>query len=61
MVKIILSKKAIIDLERIKTYITDEPLNETAANKTVSKIMKKIRMLQDFPQNRYAAFFYRSY
>ena len=44
MAKIVFSKKAIDDLDEIKAYIKDELLNEVAANKTVSKIMEKIRM-----------------
>lgn len=50
MGKIVFSKKAINDLKGIKTYITDELLNEAAANKTVTKIMEQVRMLADFPE-----------
>ena len=50
MAKIVFSKKAIDDLEGIKAYITDELLNETAANMTVSKIMEKVHVLEDFPE-----------
>lgn len=50
MAKIVFPKKAIDDLEGIKTYITEELLNEVAANKTVTKIMEQVRMLQDFPE-----------
>lgn len=50
MAKIVFSKKAIDDLEGIKNYITDELLNETAANKTVSKVMEKVHVLEDFPE-----------
>lgn len=44
MAKIVFSKKAINDLEGIKTYIIDELFNEAAANKTVTKIMEQVRM-----------------
>lgn len=50
MVKIVFSKKAIDDLEGIKSYIIDELLNESSANKIVSNIIEKIRMLTDFPE-----------
>lgn len=50
MAKIVFPKKAIDDLDEIKAYIKDELLNEVAANKTVSKIMEKIRMLISFPE-----------
>ena len=50
MAKIVFSKKAIDDLEGIKNYITDELLNETAPNKTVSKVMEKVHVLEDFPE-----------
>lgn len=50
MVKVVFSKKAIEDLQGIKTYITDELLNKVAAIKTVTKIMKNVRMLSDFPE-----------
>ncbi len=50
MVKIVFSKKAIDDLEGIKSYIIDELLNESSANKIVSNIIEKIRVLTDFPE-----------
>ena len=50
MVKIVFSKKGVDDLEGIKSYITDELLNETAANKTVSNIIEKVHMLVSFSE-----------
>lgn len=50
MVKIVFSKKGVDDLEGIKSYITDELLNETAANNTVSNIIEKVHMLVSFPE-----------
>lgn len=43
------SPEAINDLKEIKNYITDELCNEQAANATISKIMKHIRVLESFP------------
>ena len=49
MTKIKFSPEAISDLQQIKAYITDELCNEQAALNTIGKIIKKIRMLADFP------------
>lgn len=48
MVKIIFSKKGVDDLEGIKSHITDELLDETEANKTVSNIIEKVHMRSVF-------------
>ena len=49
MTKIKFSPEAISDLQQIKAYIIDELCNEQAALNTIGKIIKKIRMLADFP------------
>ena len=51
MAEIKLSRDAIEDLQKIKTYITDELCNEQAAIHTVAKITGSIRRLADFPQS----------
>ena len=51
MYNIVFSPEAIKDLEETKAYITEELCNEQAAVKTVSKILKDIRMLSQFPES----------
>ena len=51
MYNIIFSPEAIRDLEETKAYITEELCNEQVAAKTVSKILKEIRMLSEFPES----------
>lgn len=51
MYNIVFSPEAIKDLEETKAYITEELCNEQAATKTVSKILKDIRMLSEFPES----------
>jgi len=51
MYNIVFSPEAIKDLEETKAYITKELCNEQAAIKTVSKILKNIRMLSQFPES----------
>ena len=51
MYNIVFSPEAIKDLEETKTYITEELCNEQVAVKTVSKILKDIRMLSEFPES----------
>ena len=48
MAEIKFSPEAVKDLQQTKAYITDELLSEQAANNTVSKILKNIRMLRNF-------------
>ena len=51
MYSIVFSPQALKDLEETKAYITEELCNEQAAVKTVSKILKDIRMLSQFPES----------
>ncbi len=51
MAEIIFSPEAVKDLQETKAHITDELLSEQAANSTVSKILKNIRMLAEFPNS----------
>ena len=51
MAEIKFSPEAIKDLQQIKAYISDELLSEQAANNTINKIMKNIRMLESFPNS----------
>ena len=51
MAEIKFSPEAIKDLQQIKAYITNELLSEQAANNTINKIMKNIRMLESFPNS----------
>ena len=51
MYKIVFSPQALKDLKETKAYITKELYNEQAAVKTVSKILKDIRMLSEFPES----------
>ena len=51
MYNIVFSSEAIKDLEETKAYIIEELCNEQAAVKTVSKILKEIRMLSEFPES----------
>ena len=50
MSEIDFSPDALADLEQIKTYITVELCSEQTAISTVSKIIRHIRMLADFPE-----------
>lgn len=49
MAEIKFSPEAVKDLQQTKAYITDELLSKQAANNTVNKILKNIRMLAEFP------------
>lgn len=51
MYKISFSPEAVDDLEEIKQYIKDELCNEQAAKNTVAKILKKVKILSDFPES----------
>lgn len=51
MYKISFSPEAVDDLKEIKRYIKDELCNEQAAKNTVAKILKKIKILSDFPES----------
>ncbi|MBQ2862510.1 MAG: type II toxin-antitoxin system RelE/ParE family toxin [Oscillospiraceae bacterium] len=51
MYKISFSPEAVDDLKDIKQYIKDELCNEQAAKNTVAKILKKIKLLSDFPES----------
>ncbi len=51
MYKISFSPEAVDDLKEIKQYIKDELYNEQAAKNTVAKILKKIKLLSDFPES----------
>lgn len=51
MYKVSFSPEAVGDLKDIKQYIKDELCNEQAAKNTVAKILKKIKMLSDFPES----------
>lgn len=50
MHEIIFSPEAIIDLQQIKTYIAEDLCNNQAAIDSVSKIIKRIQVLADFPE-----------
>lgn len=51
MYKVSFSPEAVDDLKEIKQYIKDELCNEQAAKNTVAKILKKIKLLSDFPES----------
>lgn len=51
MTKIEFSSEAINDLQEIKEYISEDLSNEKAAINTITKIMKNIRVLADFPES----------
>ena len=51
MYKISFSPEAVDDLKEIKQYIKDELCNEQAAKNTVAKILKKVKLLSDFPES----------
>ena len=51
MYKVSFSPEAVDDLKGIKQYIKDELCNEQAAKNTVAKILKKVKMLSDFPES----------
>lgn len=50
MAEIGFTPDALEDMKKIKAYITDELCNEQSAISTVQKIMKRIRLLEDFPE-----------
>lgn len=50
MVKVNVSPEARNDLREIKKYIAKELYSPKAADNTISKIMKRIRELSDFPE-----------
>lgn len=45
------SPDAFNDLQQAKAYITENLCNETAAGNTISKIIKRIQTLSDFPKS----------
>lgn len=49
MIEIRFSPEAISDLQQTKTYITEELCSEAASVRTVANILKRIRMLSEFP------------
>lgn len=49
MAEIRFSPDALEDLREIKSYITDDLQNETAAENTIRKIMDRLQQLIDFP------------
>lgn len=51
MYKIFFSSESIDDLKEIEQYIQDELCSEQSAQNTVAKILKKIKMLSDFPES----------
>lgn len=51
MAEIKFSPEALDDLKQTKEYITDDLCSEAAAINTITKIMKNIRMLSDFPKS----------
>ena len=51
MYKVSFSPEAVDDLKEIKQYIKDELCNEQAAKNTVAKILKKVKLLSDFPES----------
>lgn len=51
MYRVSFSPEAVDDLKDIKQYIKDELGNEQAAKNTVAKILKKVKMLSDFPES----------
>ena len=50
MYKIVLSKEAIQDLADTKTYISRELKNPMAAKRIVSDIVKRLRILETYPE-----------
>lgn len=50
MAEIRFTPAALADMRDIKTYITEELCSEQAAVNTVSRIMKRIRQLEAFPE-----------
>jgi len=50
MSKIKYSNKALIDLIDIEKYIKEELESPVAAKNTITKITKKIRLLEEFPE-----------
>lgn len=50
MYNIVFSPEAVEDLKETKRYIAEELCSEQAATKTVSQIMKNLRMLSAHPQ-----------
>ena len=51
MPDIVFSPDALSDLQRTKTYITEELYSESAAANTIEKIITRIRMLSAFPES----------
>ena len=50
MAKINFTPDDLEDMKEIKAYITDELCSEQSAINTIEKIMKRIRLLEDFPE-----------
>lgn len=48
--KIEITSEARSDLRQIREYISIELDNEKAASKTIGNIIKRIRLLEDFPE-----------
>ena len=51
MAEILFSPEAVNDLRQTKAYICEELCNEQAAIHTLSNIMKRIRILSQFPES----------
>ena len=51
MTEIVFSPEAVADLQQTKAYISEELCNEQAAIHTLSNIMKRIRILSQFPKS----------
>ena len=51
MTEISYSPEAINDLQQTKAYISEELCNEQSAINTLSNIMKRIRLLAQFPES----------
>ena len=51
MAEILFSPEAMNDLQQTKAYILEELCNEQAAIRTLSNIMKHIRILSQFPES----------
>lgn len=50
MTKLVYSPESQKDLEGIKSYITNELCNVTAATNVLTRILKNVRRLQEYPE-----------
>ena len=50
MIELVYSPEAINDLLQTKTYIAEELCSETAAQHTIDTIVKRIRLLSEYPE-----------